>query len=144
VKKGYLSDYFEAVAAKRLSAVEADAFRSNQHEFDGISEFKKILGEDKKKFGSSLIYLSDNAPDIIKSPCQLTWYDARKDHPTRTEYRLYYQSASSLQHAKAGDLLIICKGKGNHLVVFIAQNGSTKENQLIWLFNLEEKVLCKK
>ncbi|MEZ7688666.1 hypothetical protein [Neisseria sp. 20925_1_37] len=30
MKRGYLSDYFEGVAVKRLSAVEADVIRSNQ------------------------------------------------------------------------------------------------------------------
>ena len=34
MKRGYLSEYFEGVAAKRLSAVEADETRSNQHEYN--------------------------------------------------------------------------------------------------------------
>ena len=33
MKHGYLSEYFEGVAAKRLSAVEADETKSNQHEY---------------------------------------------------------------------------------------------------------------
>jgi hypothetical protein len=85
-----------------------------------------------------LIYLSDDEDaDIIKSPCALTWYDARENHPTRTEFRLYYQSATPFLFAEAGDLLVLCKDKGNHLVLFIAEKGSTKESQIIWLFNLD-------
>jgi hypothetical protein len=143
MKKGFLSDYFEAVAAKRLSDVEADALKSNQHEFNGISEFKEILGTTKKTFDSSLIYLSDE-DDFVKSSCNLTWYDARENHPTRTEYRLYYQSAFSLEYAEAGDLLVLCKCKTDNLVVFIAENGSTKESQLVWLFNLNTEKLFQK
>jgi hypothetical protein len=142
--KGYLSNYFEAVVAKRLSAVEADALCSNQHEFNGTTEFKKLLGKDKNIFDAFIIYLADDETDFIKSPCKLTWYDARENHPTRTEYRLYYQTTSSLSLAEAGDLLILCKGKDNRLIVFITENGSTKENQLIWLFDLDEDVILHK
>lgn len=35
MKQGRLAEYFTGVAMKRLSAVEADLFRSNQHEFNG-------------------------------------------------------------------------------------------------------------
>jgi hypothetical protein len=43
MKKGYLSQYFEGVAAKRLSSVEADILVSNQHEFQGVEQLKSIL-----------------------------------------------------------------------------------------------------
>lgn len=36
MKQGYLSEYFEGVAAKRLTAVEADETRSHQHEYNAI------------------------------------------------------------------------------------------------------------
>jgi len=36
MKQGYLSQYFDGVALKRLSAVEANVSRSNQHEFNGV------------------------------------------------------------------------------------------------------------
>ncbi len=36
MKQGYLSEYFEGVAAMRLTAVEADETRSHQHEYNAI------------------------------------------------------------------------------------------------------------
>ena len=45
MKKGYLSQYFEGVAVKLLSSVEADELSSNQHEFNGVESLKDILGE---------------------------------------------------------------------------------------------------
>ena len=36
MKQGYLSQYFKGIAAKVLSAVEADYAKSNQHEFNFI------------------------------------------------------------------------------------------------------------
>ena len=44
VKAGYLSEYFTAVAIKTLSAVEADAARSNQHEYNGDRNLVKVFG----------------------------------------------------------------------------------------------------
>ena len=41
MKKGFLSEYFQGVAAKRLSAVEIDAQISHQHEFNGVNGLKK-------------------------------------------------------------------------------------------------------
>lgn len=45
MKKGFLSEYFEGVAAKRLSAVKIDAQISYQHEFNGVNGLKKNAGE---------------------------------------------------------------------------------------------------
>lgn len=138
MEKGYLSDYFETFAFKRLSAVEADAFRSNQHEFNGTSDFKKILGKEKKSFNTTFMYLSDNDETrLVKSTGILTWYDSRERHPTRSEFRLYYQTNPSLSLARENDFLVLCKIDCNNLVVLVARKGSTVESQLCWLLNIE-------
>lgn len=49
MRRGYLSEYFEKIAAKTLSAVEADAGRSNQHEFNGVATLKQILAISPKR-----------------------------------------------------------------------------------------------
>ena len=54
MKQGYISGYFTAVAAKRLSDVEADMARSNQHEFNGTKELKSALGTGR---GEKLLFL---------------------------------------------------------------------------------------
>ena len=41
---GFLNKYFSAVAAKHLSAVEADSDVSDQHEYNGVSLLKKMFG----------------------------------------------------------------------------------------------------
>lgn len=40
MKNGYLSQYFEGVIAKRLSGVEVNSLKSNQHEFNGVASMK--------------------------------------------------------------------------------------------------------
>ncbi len=47
MKKGFLSEYFDGVVAKRLSGVESGPGQSNQHEFNGVKPLKKLQGEEK-------------------------------------------------------------------------------------------------
>jgi hypothetical protein len=61
MRPGYLSQYFDGVALKRLSVVEADVIHSNQHEFNSVEELRDILGEPdgKVRFGAKFLYLTD-------------------------------------------------------------------------------------
>jgi hypothetical protein len=43
MENGHLSKYFESIAAKRLSSVEANPANSNQHEFNGVKGLKTML-----------------------------------------------------------------------------------------------------
>ena len=60
MKKGYLSSYFEGIAVKRLSAVEIDPLVSHQHEFNGITALKTILGTTRKDYSAKFVYLGDD------------------------------------------------------------------------------------
>ena len=141
MKKGYLSDYFVSVVAKRLSAVEADGLKSNQHEFNGIKEFKEMLGLEKRTFDTTFLYLSDKEEKNTSDLGSLTWYDARANHPTRSEYRLYYQSVSIFDEISEEDMLLICKSSNDTLYAIIVESQSTIEKQLCWLFNIEDEKL---
>ena len=133
-----LSKYFTGIGAKRLSEVEIEPVTSNQHEFNGITEFRNIFGTERINFQGHFIYLADYEEQIIEDTGTLTWYDARENNPKRTEYRLYYSSSPVIEKAVAGDLILIGRTGENNLVVIIAQQGSTSEQQLLWLFGLEE------
>lgn len=133
-----LSNYFKGIGAKRLSSVEINPKTSNQHEFNGINEFRTIFGDDKKPFNGKFIYLTDDPEETLVEEGILTWYDARENHPTRTEYRLYYSSNSVITTATEGDLLVIGQTGDDELAVIIASEGSTSEQQMKWLFGLEE------
>lgn len=140
MKKGFLSQYFSGVALKRLSAVEAHPERSNQHEFDGVQGLREMLGETKGKsrFPAKFIYLSDADAEPVTAEAFLTWYDAREKHPTRSEYRLYFPTTAVSQCAAEGDLLVIGKSSDGTLMVIVAEQGSTIENQIQWLFGFSE------
>ncbi|MBN6066567.1 restriction endonuclease [Aggregatibacter actinomycetemcomitans] len=145
MKRGYLSDYFEGVAVKRLSAVEADVIRSNQHEFNGVDGLKKILGEPngKVRFTAKFLYLTDQDDEPIVEDGFLTWYDARQKarierNVMRWEYRLYFPTNLVSQCAAEGDLLVIAKKSDDTLLAVVAEKGTTIEHQLLWLFGFSD------
>lgn len=142
MKKGHLSEYFVDFAVKTLTAVEADRHRSNQHEFDGVSKLRSMLGDDdKKNIPAVFIYLNDDDPEPLREEGFLSWYDARRAHPTRTEYRLYFPDTVVSDNATGGDLLIIAQRPDESLMVIIAEGESTMANQLLWLFGVGEAEL---
>src|SRR6218665_3557834 len=139
MKPGYLSQYFEAVVARRLSAVEADTKSSNQHEFNGTKELKFILGDagGEKLSIPALFMRVGSDGNIVSSDGFVTWYDARYNHPKRSEYRLYFPTTDVSRLTKEGDLMFIAKRTNGSLMIIVSENGSTTENQLLLLFGLD-------
>jgi len=137
MKQGYLSQYFKGVAAKALSAVEADLAISNQHEFNGSAPLKRIFGTNERKLAARFIYLSDNDDEPLADDGTLTWYDSRKNQPHRSaEYRMYFTATAVSICASAGDELFIGLKPDDSVLVVIAENGSTIASQLRWLFGI--------
>jgi len=144
-KAGYLSEYFEGVAIKRLSAVEADQTRSHQHEYNATKEMLDFMGRPtgKPRLPARFLYLNDEDDEPVIEDATLTLYDSRAAHPTRSEYRFYFPDTEVSQMAGEGDLLLIAKrrptpGDENDpgLLVVIAETGSSIANQIKWLFGV--------
>ena len=142
MKPGYLSEYFEGVAAKRLSAVEADETRSNQHEYHATKKIQVFLGspEEKTRMPARFLYLCDEDPDPIVEDAFLTLYNCRKDKPRAPEYHLYFPTTNVSLNASEGDLLVIAKKRDGGLLVLIAENGSSIGRQIEWLFGFADLV----
>jgi hypothetical protein len=138
MKQGYLSQYFKGVAAKNLSAVEADTATSHQHEFNGVAPLRGLFGTEKKTFRATFIYLNDNDDDPPVDNGFLTWYDARENHPTRSEFRMYFPTTVVSMCASAGDELFIGLRPDDTVLVIIAESNTTISNQLKWLFGIDD------
>lgn len=140
MKRGHLSEYFSGVAVKRLSAVEADLFRSHQHEFNGVDGLKRLLGSatGRQNFPARFIYLCDHDDEPVIADGFLTWYDARERHPTRSEHRLYFPTTTVSECAAEDDLLVIGLRPDGSVLVVIAENGSTIANQVQSLFGVTD------
>ncbi|MEC0208191.1 type II restriction endonuclease [Paenibacillus ehimensis] len=137
MKRGFLSQYFEGVAIKRLTAVEANRSKSNQHEFNGVRLLRNLLGDGERTSTARFLWLSGENEGIT-SEGRVTWYDSRKRQTHRSaEYRLYFNSNPVMDVAKEGDLLIVAKRPDDEIYIIVVPEESTFENQLLWLFDVQ-------
>jgi len=137
MKRGHLSEYFSGIAVKRLSAVETRPAASNQHEFNASAELKKLLGNDDQKDIPTKFLWIGHEQETVETEGFVTWYDARRRHPTRSEYRLYYPSNDVTAMMDEGDAFFLTKRKSDDCLVIITPSDSTMYNQLLWLFGID-------
>jgi hypothetical protein len=138
MNKGLLSAYFEGVAVKRLTRVDADPKSSNQHEIGTRREMRAFLGENhQQRFTVSYIWLGDEQDGFVVEDFA-THYDTRLNQPDRSpEWRLYYSSNAVTEAMQEGDTLFLAKRPGDELLFIVVPAGSTVENQLKWLFGFD-------
>lgn len=138
MRRGYLSEYFEGVAVKHLSAVEADETRSHQHEYGATRQMRAFMGDsgERMRLDTTFIYLNDEDDEPLIEEGFLTYYDARLHKPERNpEARFYFPTTQVSQNACEGDLLVLAKRRNNEgLLVIIAEAGSSAAGQIEWLF----------
>lgn len=133
---GALNSYFAGAAAKTLSAVDINPKRSNQHEFNGTGPLRALFGDDDiKGIPTTFTYLEDDSDPLFDHGFT-TWYDARRRHLTRTEYRLYYNDNACVKAARPGDLMVLATSDTGKVLVAFAKAGTTSEAQLRWLFGI--------
>lgn len=137
MKRGHLSEYFSGIAVKRLSAVETRPATSNQHEFNSSTELKRLMGDDDLKDIPTKFIWIGHEQEAVEVEGFVTWYDARRKHPTRSEYRLYYPSNDVTAMMEVGDAFFLAKRKNDECLVIITPSDSTMYNQLLWLFGID-------
>ena len=119
-----LSDGLEGVVVKRLSAVESDPAKSNQHEFNGSASLRRLLGENDRKHIVAQFIRLDDTGEAAAAIGELSWYDARRKHPTRTEFRLYYRENVVTASMREGDLFFLVLRKDKTALVAIDYSAS--------------------
>jgi hypothetical protein len=144
MKRGYLSDFFHGVGAKRLAVVDTISSASNQHEVTGSDPLRRILGEVPRKrnnrFDATYIWIGDEQ-DSLTEYGKLSWYDSRENDATRSaEWRLYYQTNPVTEIMQAGNTLFVARRTDDHLLFVVAPENSTVERQLLWLFGLHPQL----
>ncbi len=138
MRYGSLSDHFTGIAAKRLTAVEADTSVSNQHEFNGVAALRQLLGTERFDQRQSRFLWLGGENESVSDDAPVTWYDARERQPCRAaEWRLYFKSNAVMDLAVAGDLLVVGRRPDGEIMFLIAPQSSTLENQIAWLFGLD-------
>ena len=137
-KRGQLRDCFAGVGVKRLSAVDAEPSRSNQHEVGTTRAMREqFLGQtQRQRFPVQYVWLGqdDNALSVEGAA---THYDARERKPHRApEWRLYYPSNAVTEAMQEGDTLFLAMRGDGRLYFVVTPEGTTGEHQLAWLFGL--------
>lgn len=140
-----LVDYFEGIAWKYLTAVDASprGSVSNQHELGGLVKagFKKYLGDpadEVRRFPCRFIYLASEEEKSVSVAGQVSWYDCRRDDPSRgPELRLYYDSNPVTELLQKGMFCLVAKSSSEELTLVFCEPASSEESQLRWLFGLE-------
>lgn len=133
---GALNGYFDGAVAKTLAAVDISPAKSNQHEFNGTGPLRALFGDDDiRGMPTTFAYLEDGADPVFDHGFT-TWYDARRKHPTRTEYRLYYNDNKCIASARPGDLMVLALSDAGEVLIAFSKAGTTAESQLRWLFGV--------
>lgn len=127
---------------KRLSAVESDPAKSNQHEFNGSASLRRLLGENDRKHIATQFIRLDDTGEAAAAFGELSWYDARRKHPTRTEFRLYYRENLVTASMEEGDLFFLVFRKDETALVISTSNNCGMQRELFQFFGIEEGAGC--
>lgn len=133
-----LSDLFVGVVSKRLTLVETITPESNQHEFQGTRTFRRLLGdEDRRQIATRFLSISGEQ-EAFSEEGFLSWSNVRKGKPRAAEYHLYYSTNAVTEMMQPGDRLFLALQRDGTLLAIITSS-ATMENQLFWLFGIEEQ-----
>jgi hypothetical protein len=131
-----LSDVFPTAALKVLSAVDLPDQGSNQHELNGVLALREFFGEERVKGPINWFYFSDDEDSPLSESGHFTFYDSRANHPTRTEWRMYY-SGFFLARASIGDLLVLAKDIKGDIYGLVFERTSSWTGAVLALFDFE-------
>jgi len=138
MRRGMLSDLFTGVVAKRLTLVETITEKSNQHEFQGTRPLRCLLGdEDRRGIPTRFIWISGEQ-EALSEDGFMSWSNVRKGKPRAAEYHLYYSGNAVTELMQPGDMLFLALQRDGSLLAIVTPAG-TLQNQLVWLFGLEDQ-----
>lgn len=137
MQRGMLSDLFTGVVTKQLTLVETITEKSNQHEFQGTKPLRRLLGEeDRRGIPTRFIWLSGEQEALAEDGF-MSWSDVRKGKPRAAEFHLYYSGNAVTELMRAGDRLFLAMRRDSSILAIVTPAG-TIQNQLFWLFGIEE------
>ena len=143
MKPGCLSEYFDGIAWKRLTAGEI----RHQHEINGDRGLRELFGEQKRDVPGLIIFVADTEEDVVED-VGLNWGNRREGKPRAPEWRLYYTPNSvmgerviggeiQVTRAETGDSIFVARSSDRvRIDLIVAPRESTVELQLLWLFGI--------
>ena len=134
-----LSSVFTAIAYKKLVPIDLPGRgpgHGHQHELDGVARLREFFREGPLSGDITWHYFSDDQ-DVLSEAGYFKFYDARENHPTRTEWRLYY-SGEFLKHARARDVLLLLRLQNGNIHGLIFAEDSSWLRSAEFLFPIPE------
>ncbi|WP_421839700.1 type II restriction endonuclease [Novosphingobium sp.] len=138
MRRGMLSDLFVGVVSKRLTLVETITPKSNQHEFQGTRPLRRLLGDEDRRQITTRFLLISGEQEGFSEDGFMSWSNVRKGKPRAAEYHLYYSSNAVTEMMQPGDRLFLALQRDGTMLAIVTAS-ATIENQLVWLFGLEEQ-----
>lgn len=138
-----LSDLFSSIFYKLIANTELVSPNNRQHELNA-GNMKQLFDYPSERLEGKIQWFYFGDSETKSEELKYTFYDARKNHPKRSEWRLYYGSSFIPSHASEGDLLVIAKHYSGGLYGFIFDKSSSWFNSANELFALESKTLTDK
>ena len=133
-----LVEYFVGTAYKRLSAVETGKSKNHhQHEFNGVSSMKTILGTEKKEFRAVFMWIGQNEEEIAQESGFMTWYNSREGKPRSPEYRFYYNTNFISEHANPGDLMVMGLRPDDTILTIVCDWNSPFASWLLYILGFD-------
>lgn len=138
MRRGMLSDLFVGVVSKRLTLVETITPESNQHEFQGTRPLRHLFGdEDRRRIETRFVSISGEQ-EAFSEDGFMSWSNVRKGKPRAAEYHLYYYTNAVTEMMQPGDHLFLALQRDGAMLAIVTSS-ATIQNQLFWLFGLEEQ-----
>lgn len=138
MRRGMLSDLFVGVVSKQLTLVETITPKSNQHEFQGTKPLRRLLGDDDRRQIETRFLSISGEQEAFSEDGFMSWSNVRKGKPRSAEYHLYYSSNAVTEMMQPGDHLFLALQRDGKILAIVASS-ATIQNQLFWLFGLEEQ-----
>jgi hypothetical protein len=104
-------EVYESLAVRDLKPIDLPGSSSNQHEIQGVTALRNLLGAEDRELECDWTLYWDNGSVRDESSSTLKWYDARESSPSRSEWRLYYPGGTPMEQSREGDMLILATNR---------------------------------
>lgn len=101
--------------------------KSPRTEIRGTKHLIEIFGDEKKRYDTKYVYLSDSK-ELIEDEAIATWYNYGTGRSQY--YNLYYQKNDITREMVAGDTVILCEKKNNTFLFIAIKSDSDIEGKL--------------
>jgi endonuclease YncB( thermonuclease family) len=133
-------DNYSEFAMKSLSTSDTpNKEKSANQEIYGVSQLRSFFGEEKVKFDTNIIYISDSKE--VEDQSTITWYYSFLKKQQFKSYRIYYQKNIAMAEAYGGDIFIIARNDNNDYLSIVAKKGDEITSDIIKYLGLYDSPL---